>query len=165
MTFRAIAALCCAVWAVPAAAQAGEAALDFEALRACATLVVAHPDRDPAFAAKRAALDAVRERIAAERAAIEAWRPQVDPAMFGEVALFNDRVKRACAEFAAYAEAANALAETQNAVAQAFNADCADRDYDPRTLAALPAALRSAWSEATGSVAAPVQMAALQTSR
>lgn len=122
----------------PVAAQA----LSAGELRACATMALARPYRDPA---QRADLDQVRARIVAEAAAIAAARPLVDRSRAGDVALFNDRVARVCADYAAYVAETARLATARNAVATAFNAACADRDFDPEVAAALPADLRAAW--------------------
>lgn len=138
--------------AAPATAQA----LTEGELRACATMALARPGTD---AARRASLEQVRARIVAEANAIAAARALVDRSQVGEVALFNDRVARACADYAAYVAETARLASAQNAVATTFNAACADREFDPDLAAALPADLRTAWNAMTGGP--PEQTAAL----
>lgn len=133
----------------PVAAQS----LSSDELRACAMLALQRPDSDPARAAQRAMAEAERVRIVEEAAAIAAARPLVDRSRAGEVALFNDRVARACADYAAFVAATARLAAEQNATATAFNAGCADRDFDPALVAELPDDLRAAWKALTDSPA------------
>ena len=99
------------------------------------------------FTAMRATLDR-------QAAAIVADRAQIDPRNSGQVAQYNQRVERACAEYRAYVAAFNATIADDNRRAAVFNADCADRDFDPTTVAELPVELRAAWRSALGQASA-----------
>jgi len=147
MICRGVAALCVVFAVLPASAQANEM-LNFTEVRACATMALARYDLDASHATQRARLTAERERITQETAAIENARAGVDRTKIGEVALFNDRIKRACADYATFVAEFEVLVNNQNAVAGAFNAACADRDYDPVMADKLPAPLRAAWHAA-----------------
>ena len=138
----------CAMLAAPPGIAAATP-MNFSELSACATLAVARAE-PPVREAMRGALQARREALLREVAIIEAHRAKVDRAMIGEIALFNDRVARACAEQAALVAAVNALNEAGNQAALAYNDACADRDYDPAHVVSLPAGLRVAWNALSG---------------
>ena len=134
----------CAMLAAPPGIAAAKP-MNFSELSACATLAVARAEPSTR-GAERSALQARREALLREVAALDAHRAKVDRAMIGEVALFNDRVTRACAEQAALVAALNLLNDAGNASARAYNEACADRDYDPAHVVSLPAGLRVAWN-------------------
>jgi hypothetical protein len=159
MICRGVAVLCVIFAGLPASAQANEM-LSFAEVRACATLALARHDLDPSRATQRARLTAERERITQEAAAIRNARAGVDRMRIGEVALFNDRIKRACADYATLVAAFEVLVNNENVAAGAFNATCADRDYDPVMADALPAPLRAAW-HAAAEVQDPLPLVAM----
>lgn len=131
------------------AAQAG-GTLSAAELYDCASLSLAVQQDSVRHAATAGRFAAMRAAIAREAAAIAAARAGIDRRDGQQVAMYNDRVARACAEHDAYVIAVNTAVADENIHATSFNATCADRDFDPLTVASLPPTLRTAWNAASG---------------